>query len=192
LAPSEAEPTADVRATHQHQPLPTTFKVMAWSQVWGAAVGTWFAVRLILVALREHAGVLQVLGLLLFIAFYTISGAGALLMIRGRSTGIRLVRLAQIPQFMSFQGQGVLYSLVSGIYVFAYHTSAGTGLNVGILSTFALRWGDVGLPKGGALNLLAVVIFFYLGKKDPFASIERQHYPARPEDQLGAKTDGVQ
>jgi len=170
------------------RPLPTGFKIVAVSQVWGAAMGTWAVLQFFMSKVGKNASLPTTVLLLLFLAFYTISGAGALLMLRGRDAGIRWVRLAQIPQFVHLQAPDFIYTLLSGVYVLVYATTGGAGVNFGVISTFTLRSEKVGVAAGIGINVVALAIFLYLSKKDPFRTAERRRYPARAEDQLGAKS----
>ncbi|HYT94706.1 MAG TPA: hypothetical protein VEL76_38675, partial [Gemmataceae bacterium] len=75
-------------------------RVVAWSQVWGAATGTYLSAQLLYAAFAANRPWAERGLLLAFLGFYTVSGAGAILLLRRRSLGRRLLILGQFPQLM--------------------------------------------------------------------------------------------
>ena len=162
--------------------------MVAWSQVWGASVGTVSVFSQLIAAMRRTDTQLVVLLLLLALAFYAVSGTGALLMLRGKRTGLRLVKLGLIPQLAYAQTATSAYMLLSGFYVLLYFQGGVAGINFGIYSKFVLHIGAGPFSPGLGLNVLALAMLIYLMRVDPFLEAERAAYPARPESELGRNT----
>jgi hypothetical protein len=167
------------------EPLSGGLKVVAWSQVWGASVGTVTAFRQLVAAIQRTDTELTVLLLLVVLTFYAVSGMGALMLLRGQKAGLRLVKAGLVPQLLHVQGGALAYTVLSGFYAVLGYQDGVLGANVGIISTFTLQFGTRPFPMGVGVNVLAVVLLVYLTRHDPFRESERLMYPARPEADLG-------
>jgi hypothetical protein len=164
--------------------LPRLIKIIAITQVWGAATGTWFIVP----QLAEWGpGTRLVVPLLLIglLCFYTLLGVTALLVLRNRKAAIFWLAAAQLPQLILVQTPDFLYRVLAGAFVVLRAGGGGLGIDVGVTSTATIRWGDLGLSTGFGLNILAAATLWYLAVVDPWAEYERRRFPMGGEDQVG-------
>jgi hypothetical protein len=144
---------------------PRGFRVVAIFQLWGAATGTWAVLRTLPSDLHAPRSVSVLAVQALILAFFTLSGAGALFLLRGRQAGIRMVALAQVPQLFYLQMPQFQYMLLSGIYVVVYSQGSFLGISNGVASTYVVQWAQQGLEWGFGLNLVAVGILVYLRRR---------------------------
>jgi len=159
-------------------------KIIAVTQVWGAATGTW----LIVPQLAEWGPGTRLVVPLLLIAlpcFYTLLGVTALLVLRNRKAAIFWLAAAQLPQLILIQTPDFLYRVLAGAFVVLRAGGGELGFDVGVTSEATIRWGDLGLSTGFGLNILAAGTLWYLAVVDPWAEYERGRFPMRAEDQLG-------
>ena len=164
--------------------LPPLIKIIAITQVWGAATGTWFIVP----QLAEWGpGTRLVVALLLIalLCFYTLLGITALWVLRNRKAAIFWLAAAQLPQLILVQTPDFLYKVLAGAFVVLHAGGGGLGVEFGVTSSAAIRWGDLGLSTGFGLNILAAATLWYLAVVDPWVQYERSRFPLRAEDQLG-------
>ncbi len=164
--------------------LPRLIKIIAITQVWGAASGTWSIVP----QLAEWGpGTRLVVPLLLIalLCFYTLLGVTALLVLRNRKGAIFWLATAQLPQLILVQTPDFLYRVLAGAFVVLRAGGGELGIDVGVTSTATIRWDDLGLSTVFGLNILAAATLWYLAVVDPWAENERRRFPLRAEDQVG-------
>jgi ribosomal protein S18 acetylase RimI-like enzyme len=169
-------------------PLPVELKVIAWSQVWGAAVGTGLAFQALFRAMKLPNTQIAVLFLLAILVAYCFSGMGALLLIRGKPAGLRMVRIGLIPQLVYAQSSTSAYMFLSGLYVIGYSQGGVVGINAGIYSRFTLELNTGPFAPGFGVNVLALGVLIYLMRTNPLLDAERLRFPARSENDPGRES----
>jgi len=170
--------------------LPWLIKIIAVSQVWGAATGTWLVLHQLALWGPDTpiAVPITLVGLLLF---YTLLGVAALFVLRNRAAAIYWLGVAQLPQLVLLQTPDFLYRVLPGAYLVVRAGGGQLGFDVGITSTATIRWGDLGLSIGMGVNVVAAATLWYLAVTYPSITFEARRFPLRPTDQLG-HTNGPQ
>ncbi len=170
--------------------LPTLIKIIAISQVWGAATGTWPVIQ----GLAEWgpstpvATPLVLLGLLLF---YTFLGATALFVLRGRESALFYLAAAQLPQLVQLETPDVVYRVLAGAFVLLHAGSGGLGIEFGLISTASIRWGDLPASTRMGVNVLAAATLWYLAVVYPSKASEGRRFPLRAAERLGRRDDST-
>ena len=168
--------------------LPPLIRIIAITQVWGAATGTWPVVRQLAQWGPDTpiATALLLSGLLLF---YTFLGTSALFVLRNRDSAIFWLAAAQLPQLILLQIPDFLYRVLPGAYLVLRAGGSGLGIDVGITSTVSIRWGDLGLSTAMGVNVVAAATLWYLAVVYPSRGSEGRRFPTRAADQLGPRGD---
>ena len=164
--------------------IPRLIKIIAITQVWGAATGTWDVVRqLAQWGPGTRFAVPLVLGGLL--CFYTLLGFSALSVLRNRQAAVFWLAATQLPQFIVVQTPAFLYRVLAGVYVVLHAGGGEWGVEVGITSSAAIRWGDLGSSTVIGINVLAVATLWYLAVVYPSLAAEERRFALRAPDQVG-------
>ncbi len=177
-------PESQPHAPSSRLVLPRLIKIIAITQVWGAATGTWSLVQQLAQwgPKTPIAVPILLVGLLLF---YTLLGATALFVLRNRQPAIYWLGVAQLPQLVLLQTPDFLYRVLSGAYFVVRAGGGGLGFDVGVTSIASIRWGDLGLSTGMGVNVVAAATLWYLAVTYPSLESEARQYPMRAHDQLG-------
>src|SRR6266404_88559 len=124
--------------------LPRLIRIVAITQVWGAATGTWPVIQQ-LAQWGPSTPIATPLVLLGLLFFFTFLGTTALLVLRHRESAIFWLAAAQLPQLILIQIPDFLYRVVAGAYLVCRVGGGGLGIEVGVTSTTSIRWGELGL-----------------------------------------------